>query len=90
MRGDPSERYLECMKGNPPWGMMFPPSPEHAYETLKKLTGQDFGWDFEAWDIWLKEDAKRARRQFFIEYRQKNPNWIYPSGDLAPLTEPRV
>ena len=31
---------------------------EQAYKTLKAETGQDFGYDVDAWRKWLKENKK--------------------------------
>jgi hypothetical protein len=33
-------------------------SKEDAYEELKKRTGQDFGYDIDSWEQWLKENKK--------------------------------
>jgi hypothetical protein len=37
------------------WGYM---TKEAAREQLKKLTGQDFGYDLKAWKTWLREHRK--------------------------------
>ena len=31
---------------------------EDAYERLKEMTGQDFGYDLDAWKAWLRKHKK--------------------------------
>jgi len=35
------------------------PAKEDAYKALKTLTGQDFGYDIDAWQQWLKAHNKK-------------------------------
>ena len=41
---------------------------EKAYESLKKLTGQDFGYDVEKWVEWINRNRKQFQyiaRRFY-------------------------
>lgn len=38
-------------------------SPPQAYEVLKKISGQDFGCDMEAWETWVAANRGRVNRQ---------------------------
>ena len=37
-------------------------SKEQAYEKLKELTGQDFGYDVEKWRKWVKRNPNLSTR----------------------------
>jgi hypothetical protein len=32
---------------------------EQAYELLKEWTGQDFGYDIEAWEAWIEKNEEK-------------------------------
>lgn len=38
-----------------------PVSPESSYEMLKNSTGQDFGWNFEEWENWIKTNVQSQK-----------------------------
>jgi hypothetical protein len=38
-------------------------SREQAYEWLKENTGQDFGYDVEAWKQWFKENRRKNKKR---------------------------
>lgn len=38
-------------------------SKEDAYEKLKNITGQDFGYDIELWKEWLRKNSRKLNRQ---------------------------
>jgi hypothetical protein len=47
----------EKYKGQAKYRKVFQ-SKEDAYEMLKRYTGQDFGYDIDSWERWLKENKK--------------------------------
>jgi hypothetical protein len=48
----------------PEWDMMSYMTREEAYEALKKHTGQDFGYDIEAWERWFRENEHNPWQGF--------------------------
>ena len=52
MRVTRYERLLGCLAEHPAVPRV---SRETAYEELKRLTGQDFGYDVKAWRQWFKD-----------------------------------
>ena len=47
------ERFLENLKGEWEPGMSHYCSRDVALDGLRKLTGQDFGYDSSAWEAWV-------------------------------------
>jgi hypothetical protein len=44
-----------------PEGMMGYYSREKAHQRLVEMTGQDFGYDVEAWKQWFKENRRKKK-----------------------------
>jgi hypothetical protein len=56
MRLTPIERLLKNLKREIPSYMRREYLPRDiAYEKLKAMTGQDFGFDTEVWETWVRE-----------------------------------
>ncbi len=55
----PYELIIENMKGSLRKSMRGYSPKEEAYESLKKMTGMDFGYDIQAWEKWLKANNKK-------------------------------
>jgi hypothetical protein len=56
MRLTPVQRLLKNLKGDIPPYMRREFLPKDvALEKLKTMTGQDFGFDANAWSVWIKE-----------------------------------
>jgi len=67
----PTQKFFENLKGAiavDSWGYT---PPDEAYKWLKKLTGQDFGRDFDKWERWLFENATDFRYGSYGERVQK-------------------
>jgi hypothetical protein len=61
-----TEGLLKNLKGEIPPHMRREFLPmESAYEKLKSMTGQDFGYDSAAWEKWI-EEQKAAGVEFRI------------------------
>jgi hypothetical protein len=54
MRATPAEVFLENLEQIWPEDALDYMPRERAYEELKRLTGQDFGYDVEKWKSWLR------------------------------------
>jgi hypothetical protein len=49
-------------------------SKEEAYERLKKLSGEDFGYDGEAWGDWVDAYEERLFAQYLAEWEKHKPD----------------
>lgn len=56
MRLFPDERLLKNLQQKIPHGRRGYIPHEEAYELLKAATGQDFGYDADAWKTWFKQN----------------------------------
>ena len=54
MRLTMEQILLHCLEGKMSKEIFAYRSKEVAYEELKRLTGQDFGYDINAWKQWFK------------------------------------
>jgi hypothetical protein len=59
MRLKRDEFLLMWLGGKMPQGIVGYRSPEQAYKELKHLTGQDFGYDIDAWREWFENADDR-------------------------------
>lgn len=64
----PITLFLMNLKGDIRPGTREYRTPERALEALKQMTGEDFGYDVQAWKQWLRSDEgrkamKERRRQ---------------------------
>lgn len=60
------ERFLENLRGEWGPGMSHYCSRDVALDGLRKITGQDFGYDCDAWDTWI-----RSHPDEFMQMREK-------------------
>lgn len=51
------EIYISNLKERIPEGSMAYMTKEDAYIELKKWTGQDFGYDADKWEQWIKDNG---------------------------------
>lgn len=58
MRLLPHQIYLLVLRGQTFIGRRPLPSPKEAVQSLRHLTGQDFGNDADKWAKWIKENRK--------------------------------
>ncbi len=50
-------------------------SPEQAYQTLMEWTGEDFGYDADAWDDWISSnDIETVHKGLFAKRKQERDN----------------
>jgi len=70
----PSQRLFENLKQAIPIDSMSYMPREEAYSALKERTGQDFGYDFSKWELWLLENANDFRLgSYGIKYGKQIP-----------------
>jgi hypothetical protein len=64
MRLTPEQVYLQNLEGEIPVHIPIPHySREEAHQELVEMTGQDFGYDVEAWKQWFKENRRKKNRK---------------------------
>lgn len=61
MRLTPEQLALRNLEQTLPEDLMGFMPREQAYEWLKELTGQDFGYDVAAWKQWFKENRRKKK-----------------------------
>jgi len=67
----PTQRLFENLKQAIPPNAMPYMKREDAYNRLKELTGQDFGYDHDQWENWLIKNAKDFTYGSYGERKRK-------------------
>jgi hypothetical protein len=62
MRATPTKMFLMNLEGSLPEDSMYFIPKAEALAHLKDATGQDFGFDVQAWKTWLREQRGTKRK----------------------------